>query len=256
MQQVKRKPGKKPLQISAGGLKLFSAILLLLVNVGCIVIEKGYLRLDTYTQTELLDAMSADAAVSAWVGVASVLQLLRGLAIPLFAFLLVEGFLHTGHYARYLIRVAATAVISEVPYDLAMSGKVWDAASQNPVMGTAICLVMLYCVSKLERFAAVERVIGSGLMMLCAAFWVLVLRVECGLEMVLLCGILYCLRHRELIKMLLGILVSLTSYMGPLAFVLIFLYNGQRGEKTRQYVYYALFPLQLVALWLLRCRFF
>lgn len=49
----------------------------------------------------------------------------------LFAYLAVEGFVHTRSRKAYLLRLAAFAFVSEIPFDLAFSGKSFDWESQN-----------------------------------------------------------------------------------------------------------------------------
>lgn len=53
------------------------------------------------------------------------------LAFPLFAFLLVEGFFHTRDRRCYGRRLLLAAAVSEIPYDLAFSGRWMDAQHQN-----------------------------------------------------------------------------------------------------------------------------
>jgi len=53
------------------------------------------------------------------------------LAWPIFAFLLAEGFMHTKSPEKFLIRLLAFAIISEIPYDLAMGNTINFAASTN-----------------------------------------------------------------------------------------------------------------------------
>lgn len=53
------------------------------------------------------------------------------IAFVLFAYLCVEGFLHTRSRRNYLLRLGGFALVSEAPFDLAFSGQVMDRTSQN-----------------------------------------------------------------------------------------------------------------------------
>lgn len=242
----KRAPGIP--RVTAQGLKIFSAVILLLVNGGEILLEKGMIRLDSYTQAQLLAAMDTEACLTGLVGAASLLGLLRGLAVPIFAFLLAEGFLHTGSYGKYLGRVAVTALISELAFDFAMTGKLLEFSRQNPMLGLTVALIMLYILRLPEHMAAVERVILRILTVLCAAFWVMLLRVDCGLETVLLAAVFYCFHQHNAVKIILGVLISLLDPLGPMAFCGIGLYNGERRIGRSQYGYYVIYPLQLLVM--------
>ena len=53
------------------------------------------------------------------------------LAFPVFAFLLVQGLLHTSDVRGYLLRLGIFAVVSEIPFDLAMHDTIWYPGAQN-----------------------------------------------------------------------------------------------------------------------------
>ncbi|MBQ2057472.1 MAG: hypothetical protein IIT84_04705 [Oscillospiraceae bacterium] len=229
-------------RLSAVWLKNAAAVIMLIVAAGRIIIQLGLIRLDTYTGETLSAAMDADPNLMTLSGVASIIQLMRGLLPPLFAFLLVEGFVHTSSYGHYLGGVAITAVLSEFAYDYAMTGKVLEFSAQNPMLGLAVCLIMLYGLRLAERREMIERVIISLLIILASTFWVIVIRSECGIELVLLTAVLYCFRDKLVIKYVLGIIISLMDAFGPISFCAIIFYSGKRDLRISKYFYYGLYP--------------
>ena len=72
--------------------------------------------------------------------------LLRGIgrvSFPLICFLLVQGFFYTHSRRKYLFRLWCFALVSEIPYDLAFFGRVWNPWNQNVFVTLAIGLMML-----------------------------------------------------------------------------------------------------------------
>ena len=62
---------------------------------------------------------------------ALICKIIETCAAPLFAFLLVEGFQRTSSFEKYLIRVGAVAVASEIPFNLAMGSRIFYPIHQN-----------------------------------------------------------------------------------------------------------------------------
>lgn len=64
-------------------------------------------------------------------GIYSAGRAIGRIAFILFAYLAVEGFCYTRNRKKYLLRLGSFAFLSEIPFDLAFSRKVFDWKSQN-----------------------------------------------------------------------------------------------------------------------------
>lgn len=53
------------------------------------------------------------------------------LAFPIFAFLIVEGYFHTGNLKKYALRLFAGALISELPFNLMVGSRLFFPIHQN-----------------------------------------------------------------------------------------------------------------------------
>lgn len=234
--------------ITADGLKMFACIVMLIQSIGIVIIEKGLIHLDQYTQAGLNEAMVQNSHLMTLAGMGSVMQLIGGMAIPVFAFLLVEGFQNTSDYRKYLLAMGVTALISEIPYDWAMSGKLLDMSSQNALIGTCICLMMLKYLDMFKEMSGTARTLVRVLVVLAAVIWVSMIRAEYGLCMVLLVAVFYVFDTRNVLKTILGCMISLMYVTGPIAFYGIWCYNGERKNRIPKYVYYTFYPLHLLVL--------
>lgn len=68
---------------------------------------------------------------------------------------------HTSNLQRYILTVLAFAAISEVPYDLAMFGQVWNWSEQNSLWTAFIALVMLWLMKNFRGKGMVPTVLGT-----------------------------------------------------------------------------------------------
>ena len=70
------------------------------------------------------------------------LRMIGRLAMPVFAFCITEGYIHTRNRKKYLLRMGIFALISEVPFDLAFEGKI-GLSHQNIMVSFFISIVAL-----------------------------------------------------------------------------------------------------------------
>lgn len=234
--------------ISADGLKIFACVMMLVSSIGITVVENGLIHLNQYTQAQLSELLAQDSQMMFYAGLGSVFQLLGGLSVPIFAFLLVEGFLHTSDYKKYLVTMIVFAVLSEVPYDLANYERFWDLTGQNALFSMVISLLMLYFLRMAKEKGGTWGGLLQLLLVVVAVVWVSFLRAGYGLCIVLLVAIFYIFYTRNVLKTILGVLVSLLYVTGPLSFYGIWCYNEKRSDRLPKYFYYFFYPIQLLIL--------
>ena len=224
----------------SGSALRFAGYLFLLAGVaGKGLIQNAMLGLnglDTQGMLAVLE-QSPDAMILATVSI--VLQALESCAVPIFAFLLVEGFQKTSSYKNYLMRVVLVAVASEIPYNLTFGGSLFVMESRNPVFALVLCLLMLYFYqyfgARSLRNSAIKAVVTVS-----ALLWSGMLGIEHGTFLVLMAAVFYLLRGKPGFQLLAGCgaagvatLFSLFYLTAPFSCLLLYLYNGEKGNSSR-----------------------
>ena len=174
-----------------------------------------------------------------------VLAYLGYISLPIFAFLLVEGFQNTENYNRYVLALLIAALVTEPFYDYACNG-VWldlaEANGQNILFALALGLVQLHFLQAMGT-GNVGRILASGLMVLCSALWCFLLNVPGGALLELTAGLFYLLKEHPRAKYgsvgAMGLIFGVTPV---LALPLVACYNGERGSYCK-YIFYAAYPV-------------
>ncbi len=246
-----RRRRKRPhIELTGTVMKLYGCVATLFYTLSMSVFRLGLIGVNDYAPGELTDAMARDPDLMVLGSWASVFQLIGGLALPVFAFLLVEGFMHTASFKKYLLTMLAFAAISEVPYDLAMSGKVWDMTDQNVMVTYCLCLVMLYGLRMTAGRKGILWRLAQVSLVAATALWTMLLQGAFGLVLALLVAIYYLFYEKRGVGVLLGCAVSVLYVTAPLSGYVVWNYSGRRGALADKYkyVFYALYPAHLLAL--------
>ncbi|MCX4326788.1 MAG: TraX family protein [Lachnospiraceae bacterium] len=173
------------------------------------------------------------------------------IAFPLFCFMLVEGFTHTHSRAKYIIRLLVFAVISEIPFDLASGGPVFDWDSQNVMWTLLIGFIVMYCIEQLHNnYMAWCIVIIAGGM---AAYF---MQTDYSIFGVFVITVLYIYRHNKKAGMaVMGILILTQSRIEMFALLsipLILNYNPDKNNvKLSKYFFYIFYPAHLFILYII-----
>lgn len=176
------------------------------------------------------------------------------LAFPVFCFFIVEGFLKTRDVRKYALRTLLFGFLSEIPFDLAIKDVWWFPGHQNVMFTMFIGLLVLMGIRQAwdgdlysitwKEVIGVVLAVGCG----CAAAWIL--KTDYNYKGILLIVVLYLFRDRKDVQCLTGAAAIAWEKWAPPAFILLYLYNGERGRQNK-YFFYLFYPLHLAGLYVL-----
>ena len=248
---MERLQTERPKGLSCGGLRKWGMLFVLLGIFGRSILQVRYLGLLNLTSDQLLEAMNTGPDVVLVVTFAIVLQFLETCAVPIFCFLMAEGFAHTSNAPRYLARVAGVAVISEIPYNFAMSGKLLDLGSRNPVFALLVVLFVLYLYRQ-YRDKKASNLLIKAFVTFAAIIWCSMLRIEHGVPIVVLTLTFWLVRNKPNIRNLVGGAVAMACslyspfYMvAPMSVMVLHFYNGEKDDGNRLFSY-LFYPAALI----------
>ena len=173
------------------------------------------------------------------------------ISFPIYCFLIVEGFYHTSDINKYIKRLAVLAVISEIPFNWMVSGKLIDIWHQNVFFTLLIGLLTIYMINRTcnELYKSLFLVAGALLAVL--------LMTDYSAYGVVLIYVFYLMRDRRtfacVIMAVMSYLMSSIQGAAALAVVPILLYNGRKGPafangKMWKYGFYAIYPIHMTVL--------
>ena len=230
---------------SGTALKTIACITMLVDHIGASCIEAGILTPGLDIGTLSRDTLSAYPLYR----LDMVLRFTGRLAFPIFCFLLVEGFVHTHDVKKYVRRLFLFALISEVPFDLAFFRTPFDPSAQNVYWTLALGVLAM---AGLKHY---EKPDGSASWkgLLCAAGCTLAALLACtdynGIGVLIICA-LYLTRGDRKRQCIVGAVLFAWELTAPLAFVLVWFYNGQRGacSPLQKKAFYWFYPVHLLVL--------
>ena len=188
------------------------------------------------------------------------------LAFPLYCFLIAQGYRHTRDLRAYARRLLLFALLSEIPFDLLIFGRIASTVEQNALFALLLALLALYVADALRGR---PMLLVASLLALCMG--AMLARVSYGWLGIALCLCFHLLRERRG-AMLLSAAGALLLYTGSLflsgvdagwataslfalaALPLLLLYNGKRGPRVPvlTFLFYAAYPTHLLMLYALR----
>ena len=176
------------------------------------------------------------------------MRIIGRMAFPIFAYLLVEGFVYTSNVKKYMMRLGAFALISEVAYDLAFFGVPLEFTHQNVFCSLFLGVLMLHLLVQMpEKW---KQMLVLAVLFGVAYF----LRVDYGYVGLMMILLYYALREERFFKLIAVAAVNV-FFMGgvqsyaALAMIPIAFHNRKKGPGMK-WLFYVFYPAHLLILYL------
>lgn len=216
------------------------------------------------------------------LGKFELLGYLGRLAFPIFAFLLAEGFAHTGNRKKYAKRLALFALISEIPFNLLMAHTEIYPLHQNVLWAFLLGIGMMSILEKAGRKKhLISRLLlsaltvlgfyllgiltfvdyyGYGILMIALFYFTRTADADTAGKKWLMRGIqllgmywINCEMMKGLVQIfeVFGTTLEITKQgLALLSLIFIWLYDGRQGpyNKTIRQVYYWFYPVHALIL--------
>lgn len=196
------------------------------------------------------------------------------MAMPIFAYLVAEGYVHTKNLKKYKLRLLLFGLLSEVPFNLIVAGGVFFPFHQNVMFTLLLGLLAIERIDKIRKNVSPKAIITNGLLLIGICILSVITFVDYNITGVMTVVMFYIFRNVpfspiwQLLGMILihivfrkGMYIPITIgtvtfefiTQGFAVFSLLFIwcYNGQKGcaKKWVQYFAYAFYPLHMLVLY-------
>lgn len=197
-----------------------------------------------------------------WELIYEVMRAIGRMSFPIYCFLLVEGFLHTRNVGKYLGRMELFAVVSEIPFDLAFSNRLWNWNYNNVFVTLFLGLVVIVVIHWIDETIQVEnknlfykylKCFAIAAAILAGMVAAEVMHTDYSASGVAAISIMYVFRSNRMISFgsgvaALGIIGSPTEFYALLMLYPIYKYHGVQGPKAK-YFFYAFYPVHILVLY-------
>lgn len=181
-----------------------------------------------------------------------IFRIIGRIAFPLFAYVLAEGIYYTKDITKYMLRLGIFALLSEIPYDLAIMGSVLEFSHQNVFFTLFFGVLMFWAYQKFEHPNFKTGILVA--IFLIGIFVCQYLNTDyCDIGILLIFAF-YMYRDKKVGKIVLAgaLFLGLTGGLqlyALLALPLIALHNGEQGPKMKLF-FYLFYPAHLLILYL------
>lgn len=186
----------------------------------------------------------------------TILRDIGRISFPIYCFLLVEGFRHTKNIKKYIGRMLIFAVISEIPFNLAIYGRLEYYMHQNVLFELALGLICMYLVSKVN-LTSPYRLLYHAIIIAGCCWLAYFLYLDYSYYGILLIMLGYYIRCTYRVKqsLILAMIWFMFDMHSAIAFIPISFYRGKQG-KSFKWLFYAVYPVHLAIIAYVRLQVF
>lgn len=200
------------------------------------------------------------------------------LAFPIYAFMIVEGYFNTKNLKKYVLRLLVFAIISEIPFNIAMGSRLFYPIHQNVLWSFLIAIGLIHWNEKVKEKKVWKRILVGAATIIIAYIGGIITFVDfynAGLLMALtfyffrgkkwwhyICQLLFMWYiNMEILGgygyevEIFGTIQFITRQGFALfALIPIWLYKGKQGYHSEvwKYIRYGFYPLHLLVLGLIK----
>ncbi len=247
-QELSQRPAYPWRVLSGSALKWIAIVCMVVDHIAAVFVYDYY-------RSTLADPTVASATV---FQVYYWMRVVGRITFPIFCFELVEGAKHTHSFPKYALRLLIFALVSEVPYDLALHGDDADWTVHLNIMVTLlVALLPMWAGEVCERRVGLPWWIGKlvAAVAMAACYWVCqnLIHPSYSGYGILLAGVMYLGKESRLAQLALASL--LTYFHGNalqmwcivgVALACVF-YNGEKGHMNK-WVSYTFYPAHLLVI--------
>lgn len=249
--------------LSQEALKLIACISMLIDHIGYEIIYRLYVNAAGAYGFETMGQAMPEPVRRIYL-LYWLCRIIGRLALPIFAFLLVEGIHHTRDRKKYALRLAVGALLSEIPYNLIVSGELlWREQSImltlllgfGAVVAMEKCRNMAWKPVAMVPFAVLSELLmadyGWAGVALIALFDLS--RYMYRRDLIRFCGMIVLFHYMSGTVFQLGGFSLPMQVLGALSMLFIANYDGRKvtRSKTVQWAFYLFYPVHLLVLWLI-----
>lgn len=212
-------------------------------------------------------------------------RLIGRISFIIFAFLLVQGFIHTSNRNKYIINLFIFALISEIPFDVAFSYTVLSGSHQNIFFTLTLGLTMLLLLQKISSKKNTKSIFVVAICVMLAGTLANLTFLDYGMKGILAIFTFYLCENMSVVKIYRmqqqtastlkidpyiqkkalvyrGIATLLSCYIiyynasilfafACISIFPILLFNGKKGRNFKLF-FYSFYPIHLLLLAIIR----